>query len=308
MPSSIPSSTALEKAECPTCGRDSTDIVYALPGDESGPRTVVRCPECHLLYVSPRIPSSQISEKYLGKNYFERQESSTGYQDYLSDRELHLIFFRRQLARLEELAPRKGRLLDVGCAGGFLVEEAGKKGWQAQGVELSSYASGYARDVLGLDVITNSLGGAAFPSSHFQAMVMDDVIEHFENPLVDLQEAWRVLAPGGILMIHTPNAASPWRHLMGKKWIHLKPDEHLFYFDPHSIDRLLQKAGFEVIEARACSKATNLQYIAGVAGKLLPGLTGLLNGIFGKSGFWTRPFPFRGGGMQVCARKLEKNT
>jgi SAM-dependent methyltransferase len=300
MSSSPPS---LQEVACPICRKTSDQVVYRLKGDESGPRTVVKCRACELLFVSPRITSESIEAKYTNKAYFEREDSATGYRNYLEDRDLHLLFFRRQLDELEKLIS-KGPLLDVGCAGGFLVQEAVRRGWQAEGVELSPFASQHARETLGLKVQTGSLRGAAFPSDHFRAVFMDDVIEHFEDPLVESMEVARVLEPGGIFVLHTPNAASPWRHLMGSKWVHLKPDEHLFYFDPATLTRLLEKAGFEVLSAAPCSKATNLHYIFGVAGKLLPGLTHIVNGILGRSTFWRKPFPFRGGGMQIVARKL----
>ncbi len=293
---------SLQEVACPICRKPGGDVVYALAGAEGGGRTVVQCPTCALLFVSPRISSESIEAKYTSKTYFEREDSATGYRNYIEDRDLHLLFFRRQLRELEELTS-KGRLLDVGCAGGFLVAEAVRRGWQAEGVELSPFASEYARETLGLKVVTGSLRGSALPSGQFRAVFMDDVIEHFEDPLIEAEEVCRVLEPGGFFILHTPNAASPWRHLMGNKWVHLKPDEHLFYFDPASLGRLLHKAGFEVVSARACSKATNLHYIFGVAGKLLPGLAALMDRLFGRSVLWRKPFPFRGGGMQVIARK-----
>lgn len=296
-------SPSLQEVACPICRKAGGDVVYTLSGDESGPRTVVQCPACALLFVSPRITSESIEAKYTSKTYFEREDSATGYRNYIEDRDLHLLFFRRQLDELETLTD-KGRLLDVGCAGGFLVAEAVRRGWEAEGVELSPFASEYARETLGLKVVTGSLRGTAYPAGQFRAVFMDDVIEHFEDPFIEALEVWRVLEPGGFFILHTPNAASPWRHLMGKKWVHLKPDEHLFYFDPASLGRLLSKAGFEVVSARACSKATNLHYIFGVAGKLLPGVSAVINRLFARSAFWRKPFPFRGGGMQVIARKV----
>jgi len=292
----------LEEVDCPMCPDASKIPVYELEKKGRGKRTVVRCGQCNLLFVSPRIAREEITRTYSGRDYFERNQEQTGYRNYLQDRDLHLLFFRRQLAELENFAA-KGRLLDVGCAGGFLVEEALRRGWQAEGVELSEYASEYARSTLGLNVQTGSLRHARFPNGQFDAVVMDDVIEHLENPLADVREVWRILKCGGVFFIHTPNAASPWRHLMGKHWIHLKPDEHLFYFTPGTITQLLEKAGFQVLSAKACSKATNANYIAGVIEKSCPIVARCLKALFSRFEFWFRPIPFRGGGMQVCARK-----
>ncbi len=298
-PSSHPS---LNQVECPICIKSKTEPVYNLTMGNGGERKIVRCQTCGLLFVSPRISSEKIVENYTGKSYFEREDNVTGYKNYLQDRDLHVAFFQKQLTELEKLTP-KGKLLDVGCAGGFLLEEASKRGWQAEGVELSTFASDYARDTLGQKVTTCDLRGAAFPADSFRAIVMDDVIEHFEDPLVEAKEVWRILEPGGLYLLHTPNAGSLWRPLMGKRWIHLKPDEHLFYFNPQTITRLLEKAGFEVVSAKACGKATNLNYIVGVIGKILPWFADFFATLFGKQKFWHAPFSFRGGGMQVFARK-----
>jgi len=296
------SQQTLNQVSCLICTKSETAPVYELSLETGGDRTIVSCTKCNLLFVSPRISSEKIAANYTGKSYFEREDSVTGYKNYIQDRDLHVAFFQRQLGELEELVP-KGKLLDVGCAGGFLISEAVKRGWEAEGVELSSFASDYARETLGLKVTNCDLRGANFPSAAFDAVVMDDVIEHFEDPLVEAREVHRLLKPGGVYLLHTPNAASYWRPLMGKRWIHLKPDEHLFYFDPKTITLLLEKAGFEVISAKACGKATNLNYIVGVVGKVLPWLADGLGRIFGKQAFWHAPFSFRGGGMQVFARK-----
>lgn len=287
---------------CPVCPEAGKREVYQVPVDRGESRSIVCCESCSLMFVSPRIASEQIAATYSGKEYFERQDDRTGYQNYLQDRDLHLIFFQRQLGELESRLPGR-RLLDVGCAGGFLVHEAKKRGWQAQGVELSTFASAYARETLGLEVFTGSLLDANFPADSFDVVVMDDVIEHFENPLTEVREVFRILKPGGGFLLHTPNAESPWRLLMGRKWIHFKPDEHLFYFDPSTIDTLLSKAGFELVYARACSKATNLAYIVGVLEKGLPSVASLLRKLLAGSRWWETPFPFRGGGMQAYAVK-----
>lgn len=293
----------LEEVDCPMCPGAAKIRVYELDKMDQGKRTLVRCSRCNLLFINPRITRDAITKTYSGRDYFERNTEQTGYRNYLQDRELHLLFFRRQLSELEALVP-KGHLLDVGCAGGFLVEEAIRRGWQAEGVELSEYASDYARNTLGLKVRTGSLREAQFADGRFDALVMDDVIEHLENPVTDVQEVWRILKPGGIFLLHTPNAASPWRHLMGKHWIHLKPDEHLFYFTPDTITLLLESAGFEVLSAQACSKATNANYIVGVIEKSCPFAARCLKALFSRFAFWLHPIPFRGGGMQVCARKI----
>lgn len=219
----------------------------------------------------------------------------------MDDWELHVAFFRQQLVWLEsQVSP--GKLLDVGCAAGFLIEEANRRGWQSSGVEVSPFAAHHARQVLGLEVFQGQLRDAGFASNSFRAVVMNDVIEHFEDPLLEAQEVARILEPGGIWLLHTPNANSPWRIGLGKKWIHLKPSEHLTYFTPRTIKKLFEACGLQPMMARAASKTTHLHYIAGVLGKRWPLVTSKLQKIFGRMEFWKKPFEFRGGGMQAAAR------
>jgi SAM-dependent methyltransferase len=85
---------------------------------------------------------------------------------------------RRALEQIESHAPGRGRLLDLGCWVGFLLAEARDRGWRTAGVEPSEFASAYARERLGLEVITGDLLATALPAGSFDAVAMGDVIEH----------------------------------------------------------------------------------------------------------------------------------
>ena len=102
-------------------------------------------------------------------------------------------------------------------------------------------------------------------------------------------------------MFHTPNADSPWHRLMGKHWVHLKPGEHLYYFTPSTLAALLVKSGFQIMDARACSKPTHLLYVAGRADSCYRGAGRLVRALLGRLPFARRPFPFRSGEMEVLA-------
>jgi len=295
---------AVEEIPCTCCCSNQTRVLYKKKSERGEQFLIVRCLQCGLVYVNPRKSAASIAKIYHGSDYFQRPQSKgTGYADYTADRELHVLFFQRQLETLEKHGP-KGRLLDIGCAFGFLLAEAQKRGWQGKGVELSDFASGYAREQLGLDVFTGMLREAALQSGEFSAVVMDDVIEHATDPLSEFAEIHRVLQPGGTFILHTPNIDSWWHFLMRRYWVHLKPEEHLYYFSPKTITAMLEKVGFKVHYARSCKKATNAAYILGVLKKYSPALGSFLQAtsrLF--PGLTDRPFWFRGGGMEVLATK-----
>lgn len=288
---------------CRSCDEQLLHVKRVQRGSQAVSYRVVRCKKCGLVYINPRQQEEAIAEIYRTTDYFSRaHDSVTGYSHYVSDKDLHVLFFDDQLKILEERIP-KGRLLDVGCAYGFLLGQAAHRGWQPQGVELSGDAADHARKTYGVPVFNGRLRDAGLAEGGFDAVVMNDVIEHMTNPLAEIREVHRVLRPGGLFILHTPNEASPWHWLMGSRWIHLKPEEHLYYFSPRTLSDMLRRAGFDVIYARPRSKMTNAAYIGGVIGKVSPTLGRLLAWTAARLPMMTWPFPFRGGGFEALARK-----
>lgn len=147
--------------------------------------------------------------------------------------------------RLLGLIPAGGRLLDVGCAVGFLLVAARERGFAVQGVEMSAWASEYARAVHGLDVKTGCLEAASFPAASFDAVVMADVIEHLTDPRATLQAIHRVLRPDGRLLLLTPDVGSVAARLAGPRWWGLL-DDHYFYYSRPTLARFLDGEGFAV--------------------------------------------------------------
>ena len=147
--------------------------------------------------------------------------------------------------RLLELVPRGGRLLEIGCAVGFLLRAAGERGFDAVGVELSEWASGVARDDFKLDVYTGRLEDLDLESRSFDVVVLADVIEHLTEPRRTLQEIRRVLKPEGRLLLLTPDAGSVVAKVAGSRWWGLL-DDHYFYFSRKSLRRFLESEGFEI--------------------------------------------------------------
>lgn len=163
--------------------------------------------------------------------------------------------------RLLALLPGSGRLLEIGCACGFLLVAARDRGFSVRGVEMSKWASAYARDTFGLDVHTGTLESAAVPSASVDVVVMADVIEHLFDPAAVLREIHRVLAPGGRLLLLTPDIGSLAARLAGPRWWALL-DDHYYYFSRDTLRRLLTREGFAVERLQALGRAFPLAHWA----------------------------------------------
>jgi SAM-dependent methyltransferase len=155
---------------------------------------------------------------------------------------------RREFASTVDFIHRHspgGRLLDVGCAYGFFLQEA-KRYYDVSGIEIAQDAAAYCRQQ-GLHV----LAGVADEPTLAQLGMMDvivllDVIEHLPSPQETLALCARHLNPGGIIVITTGDFASPYAKLAGARWRLMTPPQHLWYFTRASVERMARSLGLRM--------------------------------------------------------------
>lgn len=209
---------------------------------------VGRCPACGhgQLVEPPSDPTSLYDE-----GYFEGGQVD-GYASYGATEPVLRAEFRRTLARLAEHAP-SGRLVEIGCAYGVLLDEARGR-WDVFGVEVSEAAAARAR-ARGLDVVTGEPTAELLRSrGPFDAAVMLDVIEHLAAPERALYALAGATRPGAALVVTTGDFGSLPARALGARWRLLTPPQHLHFFTRRSLEALLWRTGFEVVEARHPSK------------------------------------------------------
>jgi len=233
-----PGATAVR---CAVCGVTHTRVLYKKFGYQIG-----RCVRCGLVYVNPRPPQDAILARYNSEYFWKEYLPAVG----IADGQFDLAQFdARNAPLLGLLGPAKGRrLLEIGCGAGFFLKSAERRGWQVAGVEVSDAAAQFARERLDLNVRVRSAETLAFPAAAFDVVAMFDTIEHLFDPRVALSEISRVLAPGGLLLVATPNFDALSRWLLGPSWAVLSPLEHMYYFQEHTLRRLLETCGFDRIQ------------------------------------------------------------
>jgi 2-polyprenyl-3-methyl-5-hydroxy-6-metoxy-1,4-benzoquinol methylase len=144
-----------------------------------------------------------------------------------------------------------GNFLDVGCSLGAFLDIARQSGFDVKGVEISKWASDFAK-LKGFDVVTGGLAEAKYRDKYFDVIVVNHVLEHIPEPGKILGEIKRILKNDGLLVIGVPNFGSYMAHLMKGKWFSLMPDQHIWQFTHESLGNLLKKSGFTEVyfEAR----------------------------------------------------------
>jgi SAM-dependent methyltransferase len=219
---------------------------------------LVKCPQCGLVFVGTRPDPNELYALY-GETYFHNDESGVvGYSNYIGDEQNIRKTSRRRLKHVECFV-KPGRMLDVGCAMGFFIDEAKKRGWQVQGMDVSSFAVEYARSHFGLDVQHGALTELDFPAGSYDLITLMDVIEHVPDPTAYVRRAAELLRSGGVLVLATPDVDSLPARLAGEKWVGYKlSEEHIYYFSVKTLTRMLYDDGFEVVNVRHVGKVVTL--------------------------------------------------
>jgi SAM-dependent methyltransferase len=206
--------------------------------------------------MSPRPTPAALLALYSAA-YFESRDPTWGYAVYQADRNSLRDKARRLLQVVERHRP-PGRLLDVGCAYGFTLEVARERGWQVAGVEAASDVAAATQGRLGVTVHADLLA-AALPAGSLDAVTLWDVIEHLPDPRAAVAEVRRILQPGGVFSVVTPDVGSLAARLLGARWEEMtKMPEHIFFFDRQSLAALLRGTGFEPLEWGTVGKQTTL--------------------------------------------------
>jgi len=211
---------------------------------------VVACRTCGLIYKNPREP----------EEYFAGLYGSAVEEKYLEEEAGRTASFSRCLDVIESIKTDQGRLLEIGCSVGLLLNLAKRRGWEAWGLEPCAWAAEYARNRFGLNVACSTFDKSDFDTHYFDAVVLIDVLEHLFDPFAALKEVNRVLKKGGVIYIVTPNVNSVMPRVLGRKWWSLVT-VHMYYFSPKTIDVLLKKTGFVLPQIKSYGRHFSLGYL-----------------------------------------------
>jgi 2-polyprenyl-3-methyl-5-hydroxy-6-metoxy-1,4-benzoquinol methylase len=153
---------------------------------------------------------------------------------------------RRVLRRIRQFV-RTGRFLDVGCGNGFMVGHMAVAGFEAHGFDLSEEAVAMAREQGRTTVVRGTLYDTPFPDGHFDAILLMSILEHEHRPSRALGRVKDLLRPGGHAFIKVPNYACWNRAVLKDTWSGWFFPQHLYYFTPKTLARVVEKAGLEVV-------------------------------------------------------------
>jgi 2-polyprenyl-3-methyl-5-hydroxy-6-metoxy-1,4-benzoquinol methylase len=290
---------------CPAC--HGTE--FRLEHQMSNQTELHRCESCGLVARDRIMTPDECKQRYSDRSYFFKSTTPTeglyGYNDYLRYRDIHMFLCTVRLDEIEEYT-EPGKLLDLGCGPGVLLDSARARGWEISGLDISSYAVEIARAYYNISVVEGEFVEAGFPGEHFDVVTMDDFLEHTPNPREVIVEAARVIKSGGLLAISTPNPSGISAWLMGRQWFHYKQEEHFYLFSRESLRRILEELDFEILTIHRSPRIVDLQFIAMRLGYYSSLAKRMLLSI-GRSLIRSRvAFPIYTGEVRVIARKRSR--
>jgi SAM-dependent methyltransferase len=216
-----------------------------------------QCTRCSLVFIQPQPSRDEIRDMYSEEYFVECSEScgAHGRHAYMEEAAQSGADRVRAARRLERLAlsllERRGRLLEIGCGPGFLLDAFRKLGWEVAGLEISPFAVRHAREQLHLSVELGDVEPDRFPERRFEMVFMGDVVEHLPDPLASLTTVRRWLVPGGIAIIAVPSTlnllsarAGLVAYRMQGRFKTLRiPPYHLFEYTPATLERMIKASG-----------------------------------------------------------------
>lgn len=249
------------------------DRVFGTPGEWS--LTQCRTAKCQLIWLNPCPREDQIYRAY--ETYYTHEQTNPA-----EDRSISFTILRRIYRSIREdyirvrfgyaptatsfvLAPlaflnpagtdtfdvdamflpwpgNNNRLLEIGCGEGSSLERMRLRGWNVEGIESDPACVSLVKQ-RGIMCSKGDIRDVQFEPGSYHAIFMGNVIEHVYDPADFLAECYRILRPGGSIVIVTPNSRSWGHERFGKDWRGLEPPRHLQLFNSTNIVDMAKRVG-----------------------------------------------------------------
>jgi 2-polyprenyl-3-methyl-5-hydroxy-6-metoxy-1,4-benzoquinol methylase len=261
------------RPNCPLCDRvgvvlyeNIIDKLFNAPGKWN----YKECTLCQCAWLDPKPIDSDLHKIY--QNYYTHKTEQASIRNKIRDlifislflhkpQGYSIIFYKliklvkfipwigksAEIASMGLLNLKAGKILDVGCGSGRVLELYKKAGWEVEGLEADELAVTLTSNRLKIKVMHGSIETEILEENTYDAITLNHVFEHISNPDKALQNCLRALKPGGILSLLTPNFSSLSRSKFGPDWYVLHP-QHLILYSPGSLLRISKKHGFMIIK------------------------------------------------------------
>lgn len=225
----------MENIQCIFCNRSSDQVVI----EENGYKGR-KCPNCGLIFISPRPTFAEIL------NLYANDHAHTSSEAHISDAFRKRLYAKHNLRIIKKFI-KNGSMLEIGAGAGYFLDEARKEGFEVYGLEFNNIQADFIRTKLMIPCENSPLDISIFNRKKFDIIYHCDVISHFYNPILEFQKINNKLKKNGIVVFETGNLGDAKKEYYRFITKFQYPD-HLFFFNENNLKELLKRTGFEVIK------------------------------------------------------------
>lgn len=234
-----------EEVMCYNCG--SEEIISSFVIDRF---RHVRCKDCGMVYVSPRLRETITHDLYNDKTYDESYKIKL----------IPSIDYRRNVLGVKkykqifEYFDKPGKVLDIGCGLGELLSKFQENNWDCTGIEFNEFAADYARTSFNLNIVNKSI--YEFDGTDkYDLIMLWGVLEHFYDPVKILKKINELLKDDGILVLEVPSGDS-----VLVRYFEQNPqsvdriiegDRHIMLFSVRGFIEMAEKGGFKPVSIKS---------------------------------------------------------
>ena len=199
-----------------------------------------KCPQCGLIYISPRPSLDETVDLYGHDNAHISAEK------HISGSFAKRLYARHNLRVIRSVV-KSGALLEIGAGAGYFLDEARKIGFDPHGFELNPIQANHIRSKLNIPCEESPLNTSVFKEKQFDVIYHCDVISHFADPISDFRKINEIMKDDSFLIFETGNLGEV-DQIYFKYFRLFQYPDHLFFFSTDNLIDLLEKTGFEFIK------------------------------------------------------------
>lgn len=238
-----------EGTPCVLCGQSNKTVVFEATDYITQDRfRLLQCQTCHLVETSPQLDLTEMI-RYYPDEYF-----GLSGRRFLGPGEQVIRLARVWRAEaIHRFCRAPGRSLDIGCGRGWMLTKLKQMGWECYGTEWSEMLV-RRHQQNGLHVLHEpDLRDCHFPDRFFDAITLWHVFEHIPNPSHILAEIHRIMKPGGLIVVATPDFGGLVSRLARQSWFALDVPRHLYHYSGQTLPAMVERTGFRVFRRRTLS-------------------------------------------------------
>jgi SAM-dependent methyltransferase len=234
----------LENRKCPVCNSENKEIVFTqIFNDILGisldkfEQNITICKDCGMVYTTPFITDEELNNYYSHMSNYEH----TQYEDNYSTEDKNKS--KRQFEYIKKFIKNHKKVLEIGCATGYLLSIFKKDGFDVLGLEPSAKNKQIAKEIYDVEIETRFLDKGGLERRKFDIVILSHVAEHLKYPFDIFKNIRNILTDDGLLFIEVPDI-----DYFDEKDLYQFSFEHINYFNLCSTKNLLHKAGFELVD------------------------------------------------------------